>query len=78
MAEDKIFMMAVDKALEQAGEAAEYKHLFHKMCKYYLSLIDGDTHYVTDALNLMEDYDIVDENGEVTSAFLELIDSNDN
>lgn len=60
---DDLFMKAVDKALKKAGAAAEYEYLFKKMCEYYLSLTEGDTHLVDDAYDLMREYGIVDEDG---------------
>lgn len=64
---DDSFMKMVDIALEHtgkhAGEAAMWKRAFESMCTYYLSLTDGDTHYVENAFDLMREHGIVDEDG---------------
>jgi hypothetical protein len=42
----------------------DYKDLFRRMCGYYLSLMDGDTHQIGDAYALMKKHNVVDENDE--------------
>jgi len=37
---------------------------FEAMCRYYVSLMEGDTHMVDDAYDLMKKEGIVDEDGE--------------
>jgi hypothetical protein len=36
---------------------------FEQMCRYYLSLMEGDTHMIEDAYTLMKREGIVDEDG---------------
>jgi hypothetical protein len=36
---------------------------FEQMCRYYISLVEGDTHMVDDAYALMKAEGIVDEDG---------------
>lgn len=38
---------------------------FETMCRYYVSLIEGDTHLIEDAYVLMKEEGIVDEDGEM-------------
>ena len=42
----------------------DYKELFKRMCSYYCSLMDGDTHQIECAYDLMKKHNIVDEDGE--------------
>lgn len=37
---------------------------FRLMCHYYLSLMEGDTHRIEDAMKLMRKEGIIDENDE--------------
>ena len=40
-----------------------YKHLFFRMCYFYLSLTAGDTHNIDEAFALMREHGVVDEDG---------------
>jgi hypothetical protein len=61
---DKELDIVLKHVGDAAGEAAQYKGLFKRMCGYYCSLMDGDTHHVEDAYALMKEHGIVDEDGE--------------
>jgi len=37
---------------------------FEQMCAYYMSLMDGDTHRIEDAFDLMKKEKVIDEDGE--------------
>lgn len=39
------------------------RELFLEMCRYYLSLMEGDTHLIEDAYALMKEQGVVDEDG---------------
>jgi len=42
---------------------------FRKLARYYLSIMEGDTHLVEDAYKLLKAYDIVDDDGFATEGF---------
>ena len=53
-------------AFNEMCELTKYKDAFHEMCRYYMSLMEGDTHRIGDAHKLMREFGIVDEDGELT------------
>ena len=57
--------IALNHVEKHAGEAAEYKIRFHEMCRYYMSLLEGDDLHVETAYNLMRMYGVIDENDEL-------------
>ena len=48
---------------KHAEEAKKYKDAFEQMCRYYMSLMEGDDLYVEDAHKLMRKFRLVDEEG---------------
>lgn len=48
---------------KHAEEAAIWQDAFKQMCRYYLSLTEGDDYLIDDAFALMRKHGIVDEDG---------------
>ncbi len=46
-----------------SGIMDDFKLLAH----YYMSLMEGDTHKIEDAMELLREYNFIDEDGEVIS-----------
>jgi hypothetical protein len=55
----------LDIVLNRVGELAKYKDAFQKMCRYYMSLYEGDVHYPEEAFELMRKFNVIDENDEL-------------
>ena len=55
----------LDIVLNHVDKLAEYKYAFEQMCNYYYSLMEGDTHRIGDAHDLMREFGIIDEDGEM-------------
>jgi len=46
---------------KHAAEGKKYKDAFEQMCRYYMSLYEGDVHYPEEAFELMRKFGLVDE-----------------
>ena len=65
--------MGIEKELDivlnhigkHAVEGKKYKDAFEQMCRYYMSLMEGDTHRIEAAHKLMREFGIIDEYGDL-------------
>ena len=48
---------------QEIAEGKKYKDAFEQMCRYYMSLMEGDTHRIAAAHKLMREFGIIDEYG---------------
>lgn len=62
---DKELDIVLKHVGKHAEEAKKYKDAFEQMCRYYMSLMEGDTHRIGGAHKLMREFGIIDEDGEL-------------
>jgi hypothetical protein len=60
---EKELDIVLNHLTKQAKEGKKYKDAFEQMCRYYMSLMEGDTHRIEAAHKLMREFRLVDEEG---------------
>ena len=62
---EKELDIVLNHLTKHAKEGKKYKDAFEQMCRYYMSLMEGDTHRIEAAHKLMREFGIIDEYGDL-------------